>query len=108
MSHRNYVAERGQRDSRFTDERRAATAELVLGEVLARRREEQNISLSQLADATGIPEERLIAIDAGDAMTLHEVLWLLHVLEVSVSIGPGFDLTSQSPVTSGTRRRPGS
>lgn len=93
MSHRNYVAAREQREPRFAAERQVAFAELALGEALVRRRHEWSITLAQLAKQTGISEERLEAIEEGESMTLHEVLWLLHALEVSLTIGTDFDLT---------------
>jgi len=85
MSHRNYIVNRGQREPRFTVERQAAAAELALGEALVRRRHEWGSTLAQLAEQTGIAEERLEAIEEGESMTFHEVLWLLHALEVSMS-----------------------
>jgi transcriptional regulator with XRE-family HTH domain len=92
MSHQRYVTERQQREPRFGAERQVAAAEFFLGETLARRRHELNVSLAQLAATTGITEERLEEIEAGDSLTLHEVLWLLHALEVSVIIGPDFEV----------------
>lgn len=100
MSHRNYVADREQREPRFTVERQAAIAELALGEALVRRRHEWNITLAQLAKQTGISEERLEAIEEGESMTLHEVLWLLHALDVSLTIGTDFDLIPRATTIS--------
>ena len=96
MSHRDYVRERGQREPRFAVERQAMDAELALGEAIVRRREERAISVAELADVTGIPAERLEAIEEGDTLTLHEMLWLLHALELSVILGPDFQLATKA------------
>ena len=97
MTHRAYVAERSQREPRFEAERDAAAAELALGELLVRRRDEWNLSLGQVAQTTGIAEERLEAIEEGESMTFHEVLWLLHALDLSVSIDAHFNVRSNAP-----------
>lgn len=97
MKHKTSMAERSVRDPRFADERKAALAELALGEVLIRRRLERDVSLLELADTTGIPQDRLEAIEAGDSLTLHEVLWLVHALDAPVSIGAGFTVYSGAP-----------
>jgi hypothetical protein len=104
MGLQDYVEVRDARDPGFEAEVRAAEAEMVLGEALARRREEHGLALAQLADTSGIPEARLAAIEAGEAMTLHEVLWLLHALEMSVSIGADFRIMPQALVPAGVRR----
>ena len=105
MSHQRYITERQQRDPRFGAERQVAAAELLLGETLVRRRHEMSISLAQLAAKTGIAEERLEDIEAGESLTLHEVLWLLHGLEVSVIIGPGFEVVPRVAMIAAEPRR---
>jgi hypothetical protein len=55
------------------------------------------VSLAQLAQTTGIAEERLEAIEGGESMTLHEVLWLLHALDLSVSIDAHFNVRFNAP-----------
>jgi transcriptional regulator with XRE-family HTH domain len=100
MSHRDYIADRARREPRFTAERQAAAAELALGDALVRRRHESHLTLSQLAEETGIPEERLEAIEEGESMTFHEVLWLLHALDISLSIEPDFSLAPRASAIS--------
>jgi hypothetical protein len=94
MNRQEYVSERSQRDPRFKVEHHAATAELELAEVLARRRRERGVPLAKLSDIAGIPTERLEAIDAGESMTFHEVLWLLRAIETAVTIDPGFRISA--------------
>ena len=96
MDHQRYVAQRSQREPRFASEREAAAAELAVGEAIFGRREELGRSLVELAAMTGIAEERLRALEEGEAMTLHEVLWLAHALDLSVSLGPGFHVVSKA------------
>jgi transcriptional regulator with XRE-family HTH domain len=91
------VESRLQREPRFREELASANAELALGEAIVHRRHERNLSLEQIADLTGIPMERLEAIEAGDSMSLPEVLWLVHVLDLSVSIGANFHVNAQAP-----------
>jgi transcriptional regulator with XRE-family HTH domain len=86
VSLQEYVRARNKREPTFAAEIRAVAAELALGEALAKRREEIGLSLDQLAITTGIEEDRLVAIDEGEAMTLREALLLLHAQEVSVSV----------------------
>jgi hypothetical protein len=100
MSHRDYIADRERREPRFAAERQVAAAELTLGEALVHRRHQWNLTFAQLAEQTGIPEDRLEAIEEGESMTFHEVMWLLHALEVSLSIGPDFDLAIEVPTIS--------
>ena len=101
MKHEPYVAERTAREPRFADERKAAAAELALGELLVRRRVERDVSLASLAELTGISESRLDDIEAGDGLTLQEVLWLVHPLDLNVAIEAGFAVsaTAASPHT---------
>lgn len=94
MKHETYVAERTAREPRFADERKAAAAELRLGELLVRRRVEHDVSIASLAELTGISESRLDDIEAGDGLTLHEVLWLVHVLDLNVAIEAGFAVSA--------------
>jgi transcriptional regulator with XRE-family HTH domain len=94
MSHREYVSDRSKREPRFQAEIVAASAELVLGEAIVNRRHERNLSLPQLSDVTGIPLERLELIEEDDALMLHEVLWLLHALDLSVSIDSEFQVST--------------
>jgi transcriptional regulator with XRE-family HTH domain len=96
MSVQQYVLARSEREPTFGAEVRAAAAELDLGELLAKRRAERGLTLTELAAATGIAEERLELLDEGDAMTLREMLLLLHVLEVSVSFEPSFTVASRT------------
>ena len=97
MSHREYIAERNRREPRFKAEVDAATAELAIGELLVNRWHERNLSTAELTDMTGISGERLEAIAAGDSLTVHEVLWLLHVLDLSLVIDQDFHVTSRAP-----------
>jgi transcriptional regulator with XRE-family HTH domain len=97
MSHRDYIADRIRREPRFQAELEVAEAELAIGELLVNRWHEKNLSIAQLMELTGISQERLEAVEAGDSMTLHEVLWLLHALDVSISIDQDFHVASHSP-----------
>ena len=99
MNHQTYLTERSGRDPRFADERKAAIAELALGELLVDRRMERNLSVEQLAEVTGISKARLDDIEAGESLTLHEVLWLVHALDLDVMIGPGFMVSSGTPIS---------
>ncbi len=101
MSHRDYVADRVQREPMFATELQAAAAELVLGEALLRSRHEQGLSLAELAGRTGISEERLASIEAGDSITVPELLWLVHALDAAFSIAPGFQV---APITFSSQR----
>jgi transcriptional regulator with XRE-family HTH domain len=97
MSHSDYVSRRSERDPRFEVELQAAAAELAIGEAIVRRWQEREISQPHLAELTGISPERLEAIEAGDTLTLHELIWLAHVLDLSVVIAPNFNVTTQAP-----------
>lgn len=97
MNHGTYVAERTARDPRFADERSAAIAELAVGEMIVRRRVARGMSLQTLSDMTGISEARLDDLEAGESLSLHELLWLAHALDLNVSIGPGFAISTVSP-----------
>lgn len=94
VKHETYVAERTAREPRFADERKVASAELALGESLVRRRVDRDVSLARLSELTGIPETRLDDIEAGDALTLHEDLWLSHALELDLAIRAGFSVSA--------------
>jgi transcriptional regulator with XRE-family HTH domain len=115
MRHRDYVADRTAREPLFENERNAAAAELMLSGAIAARRQSLKVSLEHLANETGIPEDRLEAIEDGESMTLNEALWLLHALDLRTSIDGGFRLvtapmprltvrfigTQETPATSG-------
>lgn len=97
MSHREYISRRQNRDPRFAAELNAAAAELAMGEAIVRRCQELGLSQPQLTDLTGFSAERLEAIESGDSLTFHELLWFAHVLDLSVSVGPDFSVTIQAP-----------
>lgn len=97
MHHRTYVAERIERGPRFADERSAAIAELAVGEMIVRRRVVRDASLQILSDTTGIPEARLDDIEAGESLSLHELLWLVHARELNIAIDPGFTISAAAP-----------
>jgi hypothetical protein len=97
MTHmRDYIAGRSQTEPRFQAEVAAAEAELALAEALAVRRRERSLTLEEIA-ATNIPAERIEAIESGDGATVNEMLWLLHALELSISVGPAFSVAALGP-----------
>jgi transcriptional regulator with XRE-family HTH domain len=98
MTHmRDYIASRSQREPRFQAEVDAAEAELALAEALAVRRRERKLSLEEVAATTNISVERIEAIESGDGATVNEMLWLLHALDLSISVGPAFSVAAHGP-----------
>lgn len=94
MNHQDYVTRRSDRDPEFRRELAIATAELKLATAIAERRMATGIALSDLAMTTGISEERLVAIEDGDAITVSEILAITHVLHLTIDIGPDFRLSA--------------
>ena len=103
MRHRDYVTARTAREPRFEAERKAAAPELELSGAIAARRQVLEIPLERLADETGIPMERLPAIEEGESMTVHEALWLLHALDLSARLGADLRITSAPSLVSTVR-----
>ena len=100
MSIDSYVQERSAREPRFGNEVAVARSELDLATSLTRWRHNREMTLGQIAEITGMPEERIEAIEEGDAITVSEVLWLAQALNLVVSIGPNFCLTVSPTVPS--------
>lgn len=96
MSHQDYIADRTRREPRLQAEIAAAEAELAVGELIVNRRREHGMSLAEIAEMSGITLSRLEAIEEGDALTLHELLWLLHALDLSVAFDQDFHILSHT------------
>ena len=95
-----YVQERTAREPRFGNEVAAARSELDLATALVQWRHNREMTLGQIAEITGMSEERIEAIEEGDAITVSEIMWLAQALNLVVSIGPNFNVTISSTVPS--------
>lgn len=94
MNHQDYVTQRSERDPAFRHEFAIATAELALATAIAERRFALDMTTQELAQSTGISEERIEAIEEGDQILISEVLRLTHFLDIMVAIEPGFRLSA--------------
>ena len=99
MRHQEYIARRSEQDPNFRLELAIATAELKLATAIAERRLSREISVGEVAEATGISVERLEAIEEGDNVTIAEALRIAHALDITIGIEPSFQL-SAVPATS--------
>jgi hypothetical protein len=93
MSIDRYIQERSAREPRFAHEVAVARSELDLATSLVRWRHDRRLTLGQIAELTGMTEERVQAIEDGGGMTVSEVLWFAQALNIVVSISPNFCLT---------------
>ena len=90
MRHRDYVERRAAQSPEFETYRALAKADLDLALVLQQRRESLGLSPDDLTRASGIPVDRLEAIEEGDTTTLAEVLRLSHALGVRITVDSAF------------------
>lgn len=86
MQHEEYIEEQTDADPRFSIRLAVAQACMNFSEAVEWERSQRRISISQLAQETDLPEDRIAAIEEGETPSLEEVLLLSSVLQLDIAI----------------------
>jgi transcriptional regulator with XRE-family HTH domain len=84
MQHEEYIEEQMDADPRFGTRLAVAQACLNFSETIEWERSQRRISAEQLAQETGLTEDRIAAIEEGETPSLEEVLLLSSVLHLDI------------------------
>src|SRR3990167_1340543 len=88
-AHRQYVKEQIKGDRRFAKDLEEARVSVRIAVMIARLREDKNLSQRDLARITGLKQPQIARIESGNYLPTLETLWkLADALKAKVIIGP--------------------